>query len=511
MTTNVVNALKYFGMFSLVFFTIISCEKEIENIGVNLIDTNNFDTNVLISEIISTNEKVEKVPANVLPQYLLGSYEDDEFGKLDASIVTQLLLPSVGETYSSGFGENTKIDSVIINIPYQSTKGTENNTNGSAKYTIDSVFGNADVAFQLDIFELKTFLNSLNPEDPSKNAVYYSNKEFQKGDVSFFSGNFKVNPNDTVSYIKRYLNDGITVYDTDTVKLTDVNPSINIPLNEALINQLFIENASNAEFLSSDNFSHFFRGFYLEASNLSSEKSHLVSLDMVGSKMSIYYSMNEDEATDADLNGNGTTGEQGVRTKHTYTYSFGSIKSNVFKRDDTNSHFSGEDRLYVQGAAGSISVLELFSNEDIAEIRNNNWLITDANLTFYVDQNASTYEVPEQLFIYNYDEDLQITDMLTEGIATVGGILERDENGDPYKYVFKITDYISEVLKSDEPLDLVKMGLKVYNSSDAPASLADTSIKNYSWTPKGVVLFNNNASAGDKRVKLKISYTTLNN
>tara|TARA_R110001583_G_scaffold56534_3_gene170563 strand:+ start:2714 stop:4249 length:1536 start_codon:yes stop_codon:yes gene_type:complete len=511
MTTKVVSTLKYFGMFSLVFFTIISCEKEIENVGVNLIDTNNFDTNALISEIISSNEKVEKVPANVLPQYLLGSYNDDEFGKLDASIVTQLLLPSVGETYSSGFGENTKIDSVIINIPYQATKGTENYANGSAKFTIDSVFGNPDVAFQLDIFELKTFLNTLNPEDPSKDAVYFSNKEFQKGDIPFFSDSFKINPSDTVSYIKRYLNDGITVYDTDTIKLIDVGPSINIPLNESLIHQIFIENATNAEFLSFDNFSHFFRGFYIEASNLSSEKSHLISLDMAGAKMSIYYSMNEDEATDEDLNKNGTTGELGVRTKKTYTYSFGSKKSNVFKRDDTNSHLSGEDRLYVQGAAGSISVLELFSNEDIAEIRNNNWLITDAYLTFYVDQNASTSKIPEQLFIYNYDENLQFTDMLTEGIATVGGILERDENGDPYKYVFKITDYISEVLKSNEPLDLVKIGLKVFNSSDAPTSLTDTSVKNYSWTPKGVVLYNHDASAGDKRVKLEISYTALNN
>ena len=107
MTTKVVSALKYFGMFSLVFFTIISCEKEIENIGVNLVDNNNFDTNVLISEVISTNENIEKVPANILSQYLLGVYSDDEFGELKGSIVSQLSIPSFGETYASGYGENT--------------------------------------------------------------------------------------------------------------------------------------------------------------------------------------------------------------------------------------------------------------------------------------------------------------------------------------------------------------------------------------------------------------------
>jgi len=99
--------------------------------------------------------------------------------------------------------------------------------------------------------------------------------------------------------------------------------------------------------------------------------------------------------------------------------------------------------------------------------------------------------------------------MMTEGIAVVGGKLERDEEGNPYKYEFKITDYISELLKSDEPLDLVKLGLKVYNSSDLPSTIVDTTIKDYSWTPKGVVLFGHDMSAGEKRVKLEISYTSL--
>ena len=69
-----------------------------------------------------------------------------------------------------------------------------------------------------------------------------------------------------------------------------------------------------------------------------------------------------------------------------------------------------------------------------------------------------------------------------------------------------------DVIKdSDDPVDLVKLGIKVYNSSDAPTSTTDLTIKNYSWNPKGVVLFNNNTNAGDKRIKLEISYTDLNN
>ncbi|UMB59450.1 DUF4270 domain-containing protein [Lutibacter sp. A80] len=512
MTTKVVSTFKYLGILSLVFFSLTSCEKEIDSIGVDLIDNGTFDTNKLTSEVITTNENIDRIPSNLLSQYLLGVYADEEFGKLKASIVTQLTLPTYGTTYASGYGDDVAIDSVLINIPYQATR-TDNYSDGRPQFTLDSVFGNEEIPFKLDIFELKTFLNSLDPEDPSKQAIYYSDKEFQKADIPLFSGDFKVNPSDTVTYIKRYLNDGVTVYDTDTIKNDDLSPSINLPLDKTLIHQLFVENASGSEFLDSDSFNHYFRGLYIEASELLSEKSHLLSLNMSAAKMVIYYSKTQDETDEQDLNENGTKGEDGVRTKHTYNFTFGSLKSNILERDYTNSKLSGDDRIYVQGAAGSLATVDLFTNENLTELRANNWLITDATLTFYVDQNASSNIAPEQLLIYNYDENTHILDMITEGAAAVDGTLERDDDGNPYKYEFKITDYISEILNSDddEALDLAKLGIKVYNSSDLLTSITDLTIKDYSWTPKGVVLYNHNESAGDKKAKLEITYTEINN
>ncbi len=508
MTTKVVSTLKYLGAFSLVFFTIISCEKDIESIGVNLVDNNTFSRSKIISEVLTTTENIDRVPANGVQQYLLGVYSDSEFGKLKASIVSQLTLSAVGENYN--YGTNPGIDSVLLSIPYQSTR-EEDYSGGNPKFSIDSVIGDTDMAFQLNVYELKTFLNTLDPNDPSKQAIYYSDKEFQKGSTPLYSGNFKVNPDDTVAFVKRYMPDGFTVYDRDTIKEENLQPTIKIPLDENLIQQLFIDNAGDAAFDSADNFSHFFRGLYLEAEELSNDKSHLVSLNMTGAKMTIYYSKDENEDTDQDLNGNGTNGEQGVRTKHLFNFTFGSLKSNILQRDYSNSKQSGTDRLYVQGAAGSITTIDLLSNEDINELQSNNWLITDANLTFYVDQNADSNIPPEQLFLFNYDENIQIRDMLSEGLGAIGGKLERDDDGNPDRYVFRITDYISEVLKSDDPIDLVRIGLKVYNPTDSPTSISDTKIKDFSWNPKGVVLFNHNPSAGDKRIKLEISYSELTN
>ena len=89
--------------------------------------------------------------------------------------------------------------------------------------------------------------------------------------------------------------------------------------------------------------------------------------------------------------------------------------------------------------------------------------------------------------------------------------LQFDTDGNPEKYVFKITDYVSDLIKSDDPADLVKLGIRVFNPSDAPTAITDLAMRHFSWTPKGVVLYNHNSSNNDKRVKLSISYTELNN
>lgn len=508
MTTKVVTILKYLGFFSIVFFTIVSCEKEIENIGVDIIDNDKFSTGDFVAEVATNNINVDSVQANGIAQYLLGVYSDKEFGGIKGSIVSQIIIPTTGSYYD--YGENAAIDSVIMYIPYQVT-AQDDADDGKPVFEIDSIIGNTDQEFKLSVYELETYLNSLDPTDPSKPMVYYSDKVFEKSTTPFFSENFKVNPNDTVAYIKRYMPDGITVYDTDTIKETSSSPAIKLPLNEDMIQQIFVDNADGSEFESVDAFLRYFRGFYIEATEATSNESHLISLSLLKSRMTIYYSNDQDEAEGQDLNDNDVTGESSVRVKESYEFSFGTTRSNVLERDNSDIQQSGPDRLYVQGAAGSIATIDLFEGQDLPEIRENQYLITGATLTLYVDQDASSNIVPGQLFIYNYQDNEQILDMMTEGIATVGGYLEYDDDGNPYKYVFSITDYISEVLLSEDPEELVTLGIKVYNPTDSPQSILDTVIDQYSWTPKGVVLYNQSDEFEEKRVKLDIYYSKINN
>ena len=512
MTTKVVNLIKYISLSAFVFLAIISCEKTIDNIGVNLVNNNNFNSSDITTDVVAENKNIDKVPISNLGQFLLGVYNDDEFGKLKASIITQLALPTTGSGYT--YGTNSKIDSVLISIPYQATK-LNNYPDGKPQFSIDSVIGNPNNEFKLSVYELKTFLNTLDPNDPSKLEIYYSDKVFDKSNTALYSENFKINPNDTVSYIKRYMPDGVTVFDIDTLKTTTKSPSIYIPLDKNQIKQLFVDTAGTSEFESLDNFQHIFRGLYIEANELANPNSHIVSLNLAKANMIIFYSDDENEGETQDINGNGIKGEQGIRVKHEYIFPFGVIKSNYLDRNYTISKQSGTNKLYVQGAAGSMATIAILGAEDLAALRAKNWLITDASLTLYVDQNAyqnaSSNIAPERLFLYNYDDNLQLKDMLTEGITSVGGNLILDGNGNPYKYVFKITDYISDVLKENNPTPIYKLGLKVFNPTDIPINFLDTKIRDFSWTPKGVVLYGSDASFLDKKVTLKISYSELNN
>lgn len=138
-------------------------------------------------------------------------------------------------------------------------------------------------------------------------------------------------------------------------------------------------------------------------------------------------------------------------------------------------------------------------------------MITEANLVFNIDAGASSDIIPERLMLYDAEENKHLLDMIVEGPAALGGYLERDDEGNPKRYVFKITDYVSELLKLDDPEVLTTLGLRVFNPTDEPTEPTDTKIKSFNWNPKGVVLFGHDQSFGDNRIKLEITYTELNN
>jgi len=501
MATKVVNVLKQGGISLLLIIGLLACEGSIDDVGVNIVDNDIFEEGKFTSEVIAYNKNIEKRIGNKLSQYLLGVYKNDDFGQIEASVIGQLTF-----SLDVDFGTDPVIDTIILNIPYYATRDG-NYEDGKPKFVLDSIFGNKEIPFSLKISELETYLNTLDPENPSEELEYFTDDSFDQNGTPFYSGEFIPNEKDTVSYVSRpeiIPDPENDIYNVDTIKRVDSAPTLKIPLDKDYFTNNFLNRPEIFE--SNSAFVEFFNGLYLEASEYNDPESLLMALNFSGATMTIYYT-NTVVVFDED-----------IRTKQSAAFNFGGVTINKYDRDYTGSNAKaiidntnpvfGDEQLAVQGAAGSIALLDLFTNEDLDVLRSKNWLINDANLIFYVDQSSDLSIIPEQLFLYNYDDNEQLPDLLFEGFLVFGGKLEYDDET-PVSYKINVTDYVSRILAFEDPKTPSKLALKVINPTDVPAGVTDIEVRNYNWNPKGIILHGNTTSDIDKRVKLEITYTEI--
>ena len=88
-------------------------------------------------------------------------------------------------------------------------------------------------------------------------------------------------------------------------------------------------------------------------------------------------------------------------------------------------------------------------------------MINEAKLIFYVDANYNTNAdlVPPRLYLYDLQNGNSLLDHITDNSESLtgtnlsksryGGILELNESNNPHRYVFKITEHISNIIRSD--------------------------------------------------------------
>lgn len=204
---------KNIGLGLIFLLGIVACEKDLEDIAVDLTGQRPFDVGDSIFEVIAYHRNIDSSrvdnnePENAqlnAPLGLLGVNSDMNFGTMNSDLISQVLLPLTG----ADFGDNAIIDRVVLDIPYFATRDGDQgavdpdtglpifNEGGDTlqvpNFTLDSIYGNEDLEYQIAVFELGTFLNSLDPDDPTKPKSYYSDKEYILKD-ELFSGEFKPN------------------------------------------------------------------------------------------------------------------------------------------------------------------------------------------------------------------------------------------------------------------------------------------------------------------------------
>ena len=500
----------YISVFILFITMVISCEKDFQDIASSVVSNSKFDTKDTIIDIEITNQQITSVRADgltiggTLSQYLLGVYNNPNYEKIEASMVSQLALDAVNivdaaeRTYGADTTIVTTIDTVFLKLPYQATL----TTGTSSEYKLDSIIGDPTKPFFLNLYRTDTYMSRLDPVNPSKASNFPSNKTYQilPGELnSQVNHPFIPNATDTIMEVKRRLSNG-TIYQTDTIRLSNNNPFGRVALDEAKMKQLFVDQFDTPNFESQAALEQYFKGLYIQATG---NEGSLISLKLNHSDNNLRPSV-EIRYTKTVLKG-GTTIIDTIAKKSSLLLS--NFSTSVYKMNE--KVYPNNGNIVLQGTAGNRAQVKMLPTNQLIELRNKNWLINDASLTFYVNQNivgTDTIATPYRLFLYkDGSPKSQIKDIISEGPGSFGGTLVIN-NDKPDYYTFKITDYISDLLNGESNYNPT-LGLKVYNSSDIPTSAVDTLITNYSWNPKVVTLLNHSSVNGARKAKLKISYS----
>ena len=206
----------------------------------------------------------------------------------------------------------------------------------------------------------------------------------------------------------------------------------------------------------------------------------------------------------------------------------------------TIAQTKGSNKIFVKGGMGLLSSVELLGNfsdgsasSKLEELRENDWLVNEANLVFYVDSTSvenwtSGDLIANRLYLYNkrdtaplldYFTDISVSTERNAGKLVHGGILEY-ENGKPYRYKFKITQHINNLIRKDSTN--VTLGLAVsaniYDFTTRKARLNGGSEEilypaSAILNPLSTVLIGSHPSAGFEHFKLELEviYTDFSN
>lgn len=534
------------NLFILCVLTIVAvaCDKDFISLDSDISGGNNFGVSDEKYEVIAYNKKLGPVQTNNLPSNLLGFYKDEVYGSTTANLVTQLSPITMDPT----FPEETRVDSVVVTIPYFSTsKGIEE---GKTKYKLDSVFGTMPIS--LKIYENNYFLRSFDPnsgfDTPQK---YYSDRSTSATNqipLASLQGTL-------LAEVEKFLPSNKEIklkHDKDSTLLA---PALRLKLDNDFWHNKIVLKGGSSELSNVNNFQNYFRGIYLEAEAINNEGSLiLLNLASTNANITMYYSSPPKET-------------DGERVEGTYRLNFSNNKVNFFENDFTiaipeGNPTLGDERLYLKGGEGSMAVIDLFGGTNIDtngsaatefEIFKNAFvetddkgkfvkskrLINEANLVFYVDQALMKGQEPDRILIYDAKNKTVLLDYLYDNTDTTDpnnlskinhlGKLQRvsdDKDAKGVKYKIKITEHIKNLLTKDSTN--ISLGLVVslnvneeLNNEGSPrsqnsilspenASVSTLPVSSI-LSPKGTILYGNNTNDPNKKLYLEIFYTEPNN
>ena len=410
-------------------------------------------------------------------------------------------------------------------------------------YAIDSVFGNRNASFNLKVDELNYYLNTLDPNNNfESNQAFYSSRDFyEEGFVGENLFDETVQLNFDEIRINFTEDDPDTDIDETTQVETRRSPRIRVPLDTAFFQRRFIDMEGSDSLATAVLFQKYMRGIYVRMENPSDDLYMLLNF----ASASIGVTYEHDQYNDNDTPDD-TTDFSIDRVERSFFLSPGIIVNHLENSSinpeisQTIAQTNGSNKIFVKGGMGLLSSVELLGNfsdgsasSKLEELRENDWLVNEANLVFYVDSTSvenwtSGDLIANRLYLYNkrdtaplldYFTDISVSTERNAGKLVHGGILEY-ENGKPYRYKFKITQHINNLIRKDSTN--VTLGLAVsaniddFTTRKARSNGGSEEIlypASAILNPLSTVLIGSHPSAGFEHLKLELEviYTDFSN
>ncbi len=522
----------FFKALTLVLVTLLfaSCDKDYNSLGSDIIGNEHFEFQGKTYTVKAYNQKINAVQTNNLPVNSLGILNSSVFGTSKSNFVTQLELAKVAPT----FGNNVVIDSVVLTVPYFSTK-TSTDANGRGEYELDSIYGSG--AIDLKVFENKYYLRDYDPATNFETAQkYYSD---QNNDFDAIKGmllnddiddvqNSEFVP-DNKEYVKFKVENLVQLPKTNENVELRSTPRMRLHLNKTFFQNKII-NAASSQLSNNNTFKDHLRGLYFQVQNAASNPSggRMMSLDFAKGDVTIYY---KEDATVTP------------RVAKTVVMNLKGNTVNLFDVSGDNAAYltavnnpnttNGDPFLYLRGGQGSKAFIELFTQPEIDELKGT--IINQANLTFTIEQTAMNgNHEPERIYVFNADNNRPVFDYFFDNSTNSAnhkfdkflydGIIQKEEVGGVkkgVKYKINLTEHVNNIVNKDSTN--VRLGVVVTEnillSGNASLKTPILSPKKFDrvpvssvMSPVGTVLYGNNNAPGNeaKKIKFEIYYTKPN-
>ena len=408
-------------------------------------------------------------------------------------------------------------------------------------YDIDSIYGNRNSEFTLQVHELTYYLNDYDPlTNFQSSQIYYSNRDYYtEGFVgaTLFDGRIKLNFDEIRFYYNEDDPDTPDIDETTQVE-NRLTPRLRIPLDPNFFQEKLIDLEGTESLLSEISYQKDMRGLIIRTENFSDDLYMLLDIQNAEIKISYEFKDNNTQGTLEDL-----TDDTIEILERNFSLGLGGaflnvlnnevFESSINKRIADSKNNIPTDKLFIQSSRlhGKI---RLFSNEDpnvneqLNSIRDENLLVNQANLIFHVDPEVPVEQYTAQrLYLFNLNNGAPMIDYFSDGSTSnfgtnankgvFGGKLELDENGNPSQYKFNITNHISNIIRNDSlNYDL---GMTVTANIDTPSIIRainqdeDQEIRYplaSTLNPLGTVLIGSHPDSlqFDKRVRLELIYSS---